>query len=153
MSKITYRFAVPGDLDALVVLRFAFLAEAGQDVAQHPKVAKATRAFFAESLASGSSVTALAEARGELIAACVMIFDRHLPRLRQPTGLSPYIMNMYVRPEYRRMKIATKLLHMLIVRARRAGAHVITLHYWPRRSALYEKVGFKMRQREMLLEL
>jgi GNAT superfamily N-acetyltransferase len=153
VSKITYRFAVPGDLEALVVLRQAFLAEAGQDTSRHPQVVKATRAFFAESLASGHAVTALAEIKGEPVAACVMIFDRHLPRLRQPTGLSPYIMNMYVRPEYRRLKIATKLLQLLIVRARQAGASVITLHYWPRKSALYEKVGFIRRKREMMLEL
>lgn len=153
MSKITYRIAVPGDLAALVKLRHAFLAEAGQDVSKHPKVVKATKAYFKEMLPLGRIVVSLAEVEGTIIGVCVMIFDRHLPRLKQPTGLAPYIMNMYVVPEFRRRKIATKLLRMLIVQARQAGANIITLHYWPGKMALYEKAGFTLREREMQLEL
>lgn len=153
MSKLIYRFAARGDLAALVRLRHAFLAEAGQDVAQHPKVAKATKAYFAKMLPKGHIVVSLAECDGAIVGVCVMIFDHHLPRLAQPTGLAPYIMNMYVVPEFRRQKIATKLLQMLIVKARQAGAHIITLHYWPGKMTLYEKAGFTLREREMQLQL
>lgn len=153
MSKISYRFALPADADALVQRRLEFLAEGGHSPAESPGLADAIRAYFAELLPAGQFVAALAEADGVIVATGGMVFDRHPPRPKQPNGLSPYIMNVYVAPAYRRQGIATRLLEMLIARARESGATVLTLHHWPGKSDLYAKVGFKFREREMALEL
>jgi len=67
--------------------------------------------------------------------------------------MCPYIMNMYVRPEYRRRGVATKLLKMLIAEAGKSGAHAITLHHWAGKRNFYARAGFRPRQREMVLAL
>jgi GNAT superfamily N-acetyltransferase len=82
-----------------------------------------------------------------------MVYDHRPPRLKNPTGLSPYILNTYVPPKYRHRGIATMLLQMLINHARAAGSKTITLHFWPGKSALYAKVGFVPTEAEMKLEL
>ncbi len=153
MSEISYRWAVPGDIEALVNLRLEFLAEGGQGGGEATGLPQAVRAYFSTMLPRGDFVAALAEADGIIVGVSGMVYDRHPPRLKNPSGIQPYIMNVYVRSAYRGRGIATELLKMLIGKARASGSKLITLHFWPGKSALYAKVGFVPTEAEMKLEL
>jgi len=152
VSEISYRFAIPSDIETLVRLRLEFLAEGGQGGTDSTGLPAGIRDYFSTKLPNGEFVAALAESDGTVIGGSGMIYDRRPPRSKNPTGLSPYILNMYVAPEFRRQGIATQLLQMLINHAKAAGSKVITLHFWPGKSALYAKVGFVPSEREMKIE-
>jgi GNAT superfamily N-acetyltransferase len=153
VSEVTYRFAEASDIAALVELRLIFLAEAGMQAGQAPSLPDAIRTYFSTMLPTGAFVAAIAETGGAIVGIGGMTYDRHPPRLNNPTGLSPYIMNIYVRPEYRRRGIATQLLKMLTDRAKQAGGTTATLHFGPGKSELYAKCGFKPTDNEMKLIL
>ncbi len=142
-----------GDIDALVKLRLAFLSEGSGKPAAVVKLAGAIRNYFSRMIPAGAFVAAIAETGGEIVGTSGMVYDRHPPLLKNPTGLCPYIMNMYVRPEFRRRGVATRLLKMLLAEAKKSGGRSVTLHFWPGKSEFYAKVGFRRREREMVLEL
>ncbi len=153
MSRLRYRFARRDDIGALVRLRLDFFIEGGNDPKSVAKLAPAIRAYFKKFLPSGDFVVALAEREGEIIALCGMVLDHHPPRPGHPTGLSPYILNVYVLPKFRGQGIASRLMAMLVAKAKKSGAKSVSLHHWPGKSGFYEKLGFTLREREMSLSL
>ena len=153
MSRISYRLANSGDSESLANLRREFLTEGGGDAKVVGRLAGAIRTYFSEMLSAGDFVAAVAVVGDEIIGTSGMVYDRHPPLVKNPTGLCPYIMNMYVRPEYRRRGVATKLLKMLIAEAGKSGAQAITLHHWAGKRNFYAQAGFHPRQREMVLAL
>ncbi len=153
MKKIAYRLAGVGDIAVLVQLRLDFLVEYGQNARKVSSLRPAIRKYFSTMLRAGAFVAAVAEVDGVIVGLSGMVYDRHPPQLKHPNGIYPYIMNVYVRPEFRRRGIATKLLKMLIREAKNAKANIVTLHFWPGKSELYAKVGFVPREREMQLAL
>lgn len=74
-----------------------------------------------------------------------------LPTYHNPTGKKAYIMNMYVRPDYRRQGIATKMLDLLVEDAKVKGINAISLEATRMGRPLYEKYGFVKMENEMEL--
>ena len=69
-------------------------------------------------------------------------YYRVMPTFHNPTGHCAYIMNMYVRPAYRRRGIATAMLDVLVADARRQGVGRIGLEATDMGRPLYERYGF-----------
>jgi GNAT superfamily N-acetyltransferase len=153
VSKITCRFATPADIPALVQLRLAFLLEGKFDPARVRKLPRALRAYFSKNIASGEFLAAVAETAGVIVATSGMVYHRHPPHPQNPAGLSAYIMNVYVAPEFRRRGLATKLLKLLATRAKKDGCEHVRLHFWKGRRALYAKAGYLPVKTEMKLTL
>ena len=78
-------------------------------------------------------------------------YYRVMPTFHNPTGRCAYIMNMYVRPAYRRRGIATAMLDLLVADARRHGAGRIGLEATAMGRPLYEQYGFVSASGEMEL--
>ena len=74
-----------------------------------------------------------------------------MPTFHNPSGRCAYIMNMYVRPDYRRRGIATAILDLLVTDARERGAGRIALEATEAGRPLYEKYGFVPALSEMAL--
>jgi len=89
----------------------------------------------------------------DIVAVSGMVMHHNIPRHTNPTGLEPYILNVYVTPELRGRGISKHLLKMLIKEARKARAIKLTLRFWPGKEALYSKLGFKTTKNEMRLDL
>jgi GNAT superfamily N-acetyltransferase len=154
MSEISCRLATADDIEALVRLRLAFLAEVGQAVAEANQLPEAIRAYFAATVPSGEFVAAVAEIGGVIVATSGMLYHRHPPSAKNPAGLSAYILNVYVQPAHRRRGIATQLLKMLADQARDVGCREARLHAMPQGQALYPTLGFvPVSLPEMKLEL
>ena len=74
-----------------------------------------------------------------------------MPTYHNSSGEKAYIMNMYVKPEYRRKGVATNTLKLLIEDAKSKGITSISLEATKMGKTLYEKCGFTLMLNEMEL--
>ena len=151
--NITYQRAGLEQLDLLVrtrveVLRAANLLDDDEDMSE---VEAASREYYREALRDGTHTALLAFHGDDFVAAGGVSFYRVMPTFHNPTGCKAYIMNMYVRPAFRRRGIATRLLDLLVNDARRRGIRSIALEATTAGRPLYEKYGFVPMMNEMEL--
>jgi len=151
--SIEYKRATPDRIRLLVstrieVLRAANLLDSCVDMSE---VAAQSEAYYREALANGSHTGILAFDGDAFVGAGGVSYYRVMPTFHNPTGRCAYIMNMYVRPAYRRQGIATAMLDLLVADARRQGAGRIGLEATDMGRPLYEKYGFISAGREMEL--
>ena len=151
--SIEYKWATPDMIDLLVstrieVLRAANLLSENVDMSE---VAAHTEAYYPDALSDATHTAILAFDGDALVGAGGVSYYRVMPTFHNPTGRCAYIMNMYVRPAYRRRGIATAMLDLLVADARRHGAGRIGLEATNMGRPLYEKYGFIRAEGEMEL--
>jgi ribosomal protein S18 acetylase RimI-like enzyme len=144
---------MPDDVDPLVNLRLAFLAEVSGATGSDPVLRDSLTEYFSKMIPSNEFIGFLAVADSTIIATSGLVFHRHPPSNRNPTGREAYIMNMYTLPEYRRRGIATRLLQMLIDHARQNDCGKISMHALPKGRSIYVNAGFVPIETEMRLNL
>lgn len=151
--KLQYRRAEPEDLELVVETRLEVLRAANglPEDAPLPEVEAESRAYFRRALGSGEALVELAFAGAEFVAAGGVSFYRVMPTVHNPDGRKAYIMNMYVRPAYRRRGIARNMLDRLVRAARARGVDHITLEATAMGRPLYEAYGFVGMAEEMEL--
>lgn len=103
----------------------------------------ANREYFRTHLADGSHIAYIARREG-VDAGCgaVCLYDE-MPSPDNRSGRCGYIMNMYVRPEFRHRGVATELLRRLVTDARENGCGKIYLETTEMGRSLYAELGFK----------
>lgn len=151
--SIEYKWATPDMIDLLVstrieVLRAANLLSENVDMSE---VATHSEAYYRDALSDATHTAILAFDGDALVGAGGVSYYRVMPTFHNPTGRCAYIMNMYVRPAYRRRGIATAMLDLLVADARRHGAGRIGLEATNMGRPLYEKYGFIRAEGEMEL--
>jgi GNAT superfamily N-acetyltransferase len=152
MERIVYRLAAAGDIESLVNLRLAFLAEVNTPPAIVPSLGDDLLRYFMDSISSGEFVAYLAVRDSQVIASSGMVYHRHPPS-NAYNGSEAYIMNMYTHPEWRGRGISTKLLHLLIEQAREHCCGRVSLHFHPQGKTIYARAGFVPIETEMRLDL
>ena len=115
------------------------------------EVAAHSEAYYRDALSDATHTAILAFDGDALVGAGGVSYYRVMPTFHNPTGRCAYIMNMYVRPAYRRRGIATAMLDLLVADARRHGAGRIGLEATNMGRPLYEKYGFIRAEGEMEL--
>lgn len=151
--SIEYRRATLEMLDALVetrveVLRAANRLPADADLSE---IAAQSRRYYESALSDGSHFGLLACDGDVFVGAGGVSYYRVMPTVHNPSGGKAYIMNMYVRPEYRRRGIATQILDRLVADARGRGVRQIALEATEAGRPLYAKYGFVPMEHEMEL--
>lgn len=151
--NIEYRPATMDQLDELVAIRIEVLRAANRlsDSADLSAVAETSRAYYIRALADGSHVGYLAYDGDRFVGAGGVSYYQVMPTCHNPAGKKAYIMNMYVRPAYRRRGIAGCILDLLVKDARARGIVEITLEATDAGRPLYEKYGFTPMKHEMEL--
>ena len=151
--NIEYRRATPDMLNTLVATRIEVLRAANRLApdADMTEVEVQSRRYYRKALADGSHTALLAFDGDTFVGAGGVSYYRVMPTWHNPSGIKAYIMNMYVRPEYRRRGIATQLLNRLIEDAQQRGVTQISLESTDAGRPLYEKSGFQPMPREMEL--
>lgn len=149
MDEIIYRFATLGDVQSLVELRLAFLAEASGSAALVPGLSEDLREYFTQSIPQEKFLAAVALSNSKMIASSGLVLHYHPPGINNPTGREAYIMNMYTVPAWRRRGIAARLLEMLLDRTRSSRCGKVFLHVLPPARSIYVKAGFIPGQTEM----
>ena len=151
--NIRYAKATLDGLDLLVSTRLEVLRAAnrlGED-ADLSEVEAQSRDYYLEALPDGRHTGFLAFDGDAFVGAGGVSYYRVMPTCHNPTGRKAYIMNMYVRPAYRRRGIASRILDMLLKDARERGVSCIALEATDMGRPLYEKYGFVPMEHEMEL--
>jgi GNAT superfamily N-acetyltransferase len=149
---IYYQRAKILDVQSLVNLRLAFLAEVSGATESDPVLRESLAEYFSRTIPSEEFIGFLAVADGAIIATSGLVFHRHPPSNRNPTGREAYIMNMYTAPAFRRRGIATRLLQLLIDHARQSDCGKISMHALPEGRSIYLNAGFVPIETELRLD-
>ena len=155
IRDLEYRKAAADDIDLLVKTRIEVLLAANSlpDDTDMGEVEKQSRAYYGKAIPEGTHTAFLAFDRGRFVGAGGISYYQVMPTYHNPTGRKAYVMNMYTRPEYRRMGIASHMLDLLVQDAREKGLTFISLEATAAGRPLYEKYGFSAMTSEMELLL
>lgn len=153
--ELDYRKATTDDLDILTKTRIEVLraANALDDNTNMSRVEKESRAYYENALANGSHTAYLVFDGDVFIGVGGISYYTVMPTFHNPTGRKAYIMNMYTRPDYRRMGIASKTLDLLIQDAKKRNITFISLEATDMGGKLYERYGFVSMTSEMELPI
>lgn len=155
---ITYRKASHKDIDTLIKLRLDYLTEDRGALGKEETEAlvRQLEHYFPQHLNS-SFIAFLAEKDGQAISTVYMAVAEMPANPAFITGKTATILNVFTYPEYRRKRIATKLLTMMINEAKAMNISYLELSATDSGKQLYEKLGFVSKQSskytEMRLEL
>lgn len=85
----------------------------------------------------------IADLDGQPVASAAVMWFEHPPGPANPAGREAYILNVYTRPEARRMGLARAVMERAVAEARSAGAGRIWLRASDEGRPLYEAMGFE----------
>lgn len=104
---------------------------------------EANRRYYETHVADGSHVAFVADADGVEAGCGAICLTDELPSPDNPSGRCAYLMNIYVRPDFRGHGVATAIVNRLVETARLRGCDKIYLETTASARALYNKTGFK----------
>ena len=134
------------DLATLLDFRMAMMAELSDSETQPSsrveRLRDANAAWLEEHFGRGFSAW-IAELDGVPVASAGLQWFEHPPRLKSPLGTEAYILNVYTKPEARRLGLARKLVQRIVDEARAAGVRRIWLRTSEYGRPLYESMGFR----------
>lgn len=145
MNEVIIRQASVDELDKLVTWRMEVLNEVfalphGMDTSA---LEQANRDYYFHALPAGKHIACFVEANGETVGCGGICLQREMPSPDNPTGQCAYLMNIYVRPAYRRQHIGTTLVSWLIGRARELGSGKIYLETSDMGRKMYRQLHFE----------
>jgi GNAT superfamily N-acetyltransferase len=85
----------------------------------------------------------IADLDGVAVATAGVIWFEHPPGPMNPIGREAYLLNVYTRPEARRLGLARKLVQRIVEEARVAGVRRIWLRASEAGRPLYSELGFR----------
>ncbi len=139
---ITYRAAMPSDVETLAELRWAMESERHAVAADRAAYVAAYTAATRDELERGTHRAWLAEADGEAVACVLLIWWVMPPNFENAHRKRGFVSSVYTRPDYRRQGVARHLMSMLIEEARARGLQRLVLWSSDMGRPLYEDLGF-----------
>lgn len=111
----------------------------------------ANERFYTKHIADGSHIALVAAVDGHDAGCGAVCIQEELPSPDNPTGICAYLMNIYVRPPFRKQGVATAIVKRLtaIASDRRAGKIYLETTGMARR--MYASVGFSEMDGMMIL--
>lgn len=152
MDGISYVRATPDDIDRLIeardeVIRAVWGLSEDDDITG---VLDETRDYFERAIPSGKHVAFVAYDGPAFLGCSGISYYRVMPTPDNPTGRKGYVMNMYVRGEYRRRGVASRMLELLLADAAERGVDFVALEASEDGRPFYETFGFRPMPDEML---
>jgi GNAT superfamily N-acetyltransferase len=145
-GRVSIRPAVPSDLATIVEFRLAMFDDiSGAEAGLTPRPESLRRdneRWVAEHL-DRDFFAWIAELDGRPVASAGLIWFAHPPGPLNPIGKEAYILNVYTRPEARRLGLARALMERLAEEARLAGVRRVWLRASDEGRPLYESMGFR----------
>lgn len=145
MNEVTIRQASVKELDKLMAWRMEVLDEVfaipqGTDTSA---LEQANRDYYLRTLPAGEHMACFVELGKETVGCGGICFQREMPSPDNPTGQCAYLMNVYVRPAYRKQHIGTTLVTWLVGQARRLGIEKIYLETSDMGRVMYRHLHFE----------
>jgi ribosomal protein S18 acetylase RimI-like enzyme len=106
-------------------------------------IRKENEEYYQEELKKGGHVACAIYVSGELAGCGGVCLYREMPSPDNRSGKCAYLMNIYVRQEYRRQGLAKEICRYLIERAAEKGAEKIYLESSDMAVELYRSLGFE----------
>jgi ribosomal protein S18 acetylase RimI-like enzyme len=148
-ARVQIRPATAADLSMLVDFRIAMFAdmfarEHGSEAPrpEDPALRTANERWLDEHLGR-DYLGWVAELDGRPVATAGLLWFAHPPGHVNVGGVEAYILNVYTRPEARRMGLAQALMERVVEEARAAGVRRIWLRASDEGRPLYEAMGFR----------
>ena len=153
IMEFSYKKATINDLKILIetrieVLRVANKLDGNVDMSE---VERESCEYYKKALENGTHVAYLVFSGMEFVGCGGISFFQVMPTYHNPTGKKAYIMNMYIKADYRRRGVAFKTLDLLVEEAKNRGITAISLEATDKGRPLYEKYGFIRMNDEMEL--
>jgi len=139
----TWRVGPAREADALSIARHRY-----PDV--HGESLELYAAWVAPDISRGTYLGWLGEADGVVVAGAGLLLLDWGPTPEDPNPLRGRIGNVYTDPTWRRRGLATALLRRCLVEADVRGVRVLNLSTSSSARALYERLGFKVSETEMV---
>jgi ribosomal protein S18 acetylase RimI-like enzyme len=156
MAEITIVKAGKEDIPFLAEYRYRMFCEMDEAVDYSQKKERfcaAARQYYADYLDAPDEASYCAHCGSETIACGTIVFQRRPPHLKHKVGTTAYILNIYVRPDFRKQGLATRIMEALREEARARGVKKIGLHASRFGLPLYKKLGYVVKENYLELEL
>ena len=142
--NIEIRKAGLADLELLMSWRMEVLHEVFSVPADQPlkKLEQENRRYYQRALPKEAHIACLVYADTRVIGCGGVCLYREMPSPDNPNGNCAYLMNIYVRPEFRGHGAGKKIVSWLIQQAKEKETTKIYLETSKRGRSLYEKMGF-----------
>lgn len=129
------------DVDRLMSWRKEVIAEVfGQEPSR--ELLRANRDYYWRHIADGSHLAVVAEVDGHEAGCGSVCFTEELPSPDNPTGLCAYLMNIYVRAEYRNRGLAHLIVRRLMAESVERRCAKIYLEATAAAKPVYRDSGF-----------
>ncbi len=131
MSEFEIVRARPSDVPLLAEFRYAMFVEMfpEKDLSGiREEFLEAVRGYYREKLGTDGEVSLLAKDGSQTIASGSIMFQLRPPGVKRLRNLHGYILNIYVRPEWRRRGAATAVMRALHEEAKKRGVERVGLH-------------------------
>nr|MCR4745306.1 GNAT family N-acetyltransferase [Lachnospiraceae bacterium] len=106
------------------------------------EIRKENKKYYSEEIKDENHIACALFVSGQLAGCGGVCFYRELPSPDNRSGKCAYIMNVYVRKEYRRQGLAKKICRFLIEKSQKKGAEKIYLESSDMAVKLYKNLGF-----------
>lgn len=144
MSNIAVRQATLADLDMLLkwrmeVLQCVFSLPVDADTTE---LRQANEAYYRQHLPTEGHIACFALADGETVGCGGLCLYDEMPSPDNPSGRCAYLMNIYVKQEYRGRGVAKRIVRWIVGQALQRGISKIYLETSEAGRILYEVLGF-----------
>lgn len=154
MNKIQITQATLSDLDELIAWRMEVL----HDVFHIPQdtdvstLRNANLEYYRRALPVRNHIACFALYGGKKVGCGAVCLQEEMPSPDNPSGKCAYLMNIYVRPTFRRLHIGTTIVEWLIKEAKRNGAGKIYLETSDAGREMYLLLHFEKMKDLMILK-
>lgn len=143
-DPVEYGWATPEDAAVLASLREEMFFAIALRTFDSAWVA-ASESYFADEIAAGSVIVAVARAAGEVVSCAAATLRRSAPTPGMPHGRAAYLHSVSTRPAFRRRGISRRLTTTLLDELAARGVERAELHATPDGEPLYRSLGFEPR--------
>ena len=145
-KAITYHKATHADLDSLVELRIQFtkLLTGIDSPDRISELEKSSRHYFIRVLDNSTGIWIIAKHEGQAVGTGGLLIRENPPNFKNPDGRMGYLANMYTLPTFRRKKICSKIIDLLVKEASQIGIKAFELHATKEGEFVYKQAGFEI---------
>ncbi|WP_455618134.1 GNAT family N-acetyltransferase [Eisenbergiella sp.] len=145
--EIVYREATKSDIETLINLRLEYLISDRGSLSEKEKKQITDQLINYLGRNIDETFTAiLAEINGEIVSTAYLSISEKPANPSFITGKIGTILNVYTKPQFRKQGISTKVLAMLIDKAKKYNISKIELSATEMGKSLYERLGFREKQ-------